>query len=104
MLLDGTRVEGSTFWKDRPVVLRSRLWARADRSQPDRSARWMDDDGDVATYPSASIPARPIRPRYPVSTPPAVVLIAPGGKLLRGWPGGVDTDTLKDELARLVRR
>jgi hypothetical protein len=42
--------------------------------------------------------------RYAVRTPPAVILVGPGGKLLRGWPGGVETDALDAELQRLVRR
>jgi hypothetical protein len=32
------------------------------------------------------------------------VLIAPGGKLERGWTGGVTTDVLDTELKRLVQR
>ncbi|MFY1698057.1 MULTISPECIES: TlpA family protein disulfide reductase [unclassified Solwaraspora] len=38
---------------------------------------------------------------YAVREPPAVVLIAKGGVLLRGFPGGVDTPTLTDLLATL---
>ncbi|WFE30396.1 TlpA disulfide reductase family protein [Solwaraspora sp. WMMD791] len=38
---------------------------------------------------------------YAVREPPAVVLIAKGGVLLRGFPGGVDTPTLTDLLAAL---
>jgi peroxiredoxin len=127
-LLDGTPVEGSTLWKDRPVVLLffaswcSRCTAQQDRlrslvedygdvatfvgiggqDQPGAVRAWMDDHG--VTYPVGIDPDQAIWRRYAVRTPPAVVLIAPGGKLLRGWPGGVDTDTLKDELGRLVRR
>jgi hypothetical protein len=33
-----------------------------------------------------------------------VILIAPGGKLERGWPGGVSRVVLADEPARLVKR
>jgi hypothetical protein len=39
-----------------------------------------------------------------VRTPPAVVLIGKGGKLLRGWTTVVQTDVLEDELSQLVRR
>jgi hypothetical protein len=42
--------------------------------------------------------------RYAVPNPPAVILVGPGAKLLRGWPGGVETDALDAELQRLVRR
>jgi cytochrome c biogenesis protein CcmG/thiol:disulfide interchange protein DsbE len=42
--------------------------------------------------------------RYAVREPPAVVLVGRGGRLLRGWPGVVDTRRLESELAGLVER
>jgi hypothetical protein len=33
-----------------------------------------------------------------------VILIGPGGVLLRGWTGGVETDVLDAELRKLVHR
>ncbi|MFC6016435.1 TlpA family protein disulfide reductase [Plantactinospora solaniradicis] len=39
---------------------------------------------------------------YAVREPPAVVLVAKGGALLRGWPGGVDAATLDGTLRELV--
>ncbi|MEK8106305.1 TlpA disulfide reductase family protein [Micromonospora sp. M12] len=39
---------------------------------------------------------------YAVREPPAVVLVAKGGALLRGWPGGLDAPTLDRQLRELV--
>jgi hypothetical protein len=41
---------------------------------------------------------------YAAREPPVVVLIARGGKVLRGWPGGVARDVLARRLAELVER
>jgi hypothetical protein len=40
---------------------------------------------------------------YAVREPPAVVLVGPGGRVLRGWPGGVDPPVLAGQLEDLVR-
>jgi hypothetical protein len=63
---------------------------------------WLDAH-DV-TYPVAIDEALATWRRYAVRQPPAVVLIAPGGKLERGWTGGVETAVLDTELRRLVQR
>ena len=63
---------------------------------------WLDAH-DV-TYPVGIDGGLEIWRRYAVRQPPAVVLIAPGGKLERGWPGGVSDDVLAGELERLVQR
>ncbi|MBW4701574.1 TlpA family protein disulfide reductase [Micromonospora sp. RL09-050-HVF-A] len=39
---------------------------------------------------------------YAVREPPAVVLVAKGGALLRGWPGGLDAAALEQRLEELV--
>ncbi len=41
---------------------------------------------------------------YAAREPPVVVLVGPGGKVLRGWPGGVDEAVLARELDALVER
>jgi hypothetical protein len=45
-----------------------------------------------------------IRRAVAAREPPAVVLIGRGGRLLRGWPGMVDTRRLESELEGLVER
>jgi thiol-disulfide isomerase/thioredoxin len=123
-LLDGKSLDATTAWRDRPVVvvffaswcsrcdgLRSVVDEYGDavgfvgiagQDKPGVVKAWIDDQ-DVE-YPFGIDPDLAIWRRYAVRTPPAVVLIAPGGKLVRGWPGGVDADTLKAELGRIVRR
>ncbi|MEV4808876.1 TlpA family protein disulfide reductase [Micromonospora avicenniae] len=49
----------------------------------------VDDDGTVSQS-------------YAVREPPGVVMIAKGGTLLRGWPGGVDAPALDSKLRELV--
>lgn len=39
---------------------------------------------------------------YAIREPPAVVLVAPQGKVLRGWPGGVEAPVLARSLDELV--
>jgi hypothetical protein len=39
---------------------------------------------------------------YAIREPPAVVLVAPGGKVVRGWPGGVEAAVLARSLDKLV--
>ena len=127
-LLDGTRVEAASLWKQRPVVVFffaswcSRCATQQDALKPlaekyrdvvtfvgvggqDKGPAvksWLDAH-DV-TYPVGIDGGMETWRRYAVRTPPAVILIAPGGKLERGWPGGVNEDVLGDELARLVKR
>jgi peroxiredoxin len=126
--LDGKRFEAASVWKERPlVVLFLASWCSKCATQQDALEKIGDDYGDAVDfvgiaaqdqpdalkdwidehdvdYPVGVDPDQAIWRRYAVRTPPAVVLVAPGGKLLRGWPGGVDTETLEQELDRLVRR
>jgi peroxiredoxin len=127
-LLDGTPVVASNLWRDRPVVVfffaswcsrcatqQARLEPLVKRYQdvvtfigvggqdkPSAVKTWLDAH-DV-TYPVAIDGQLATWRTYAVRQPPAVVLIAPGGKLERGWTAGVTTDVLDAELKRLVRR
>jgi cytochrome c biogenesis protein CcmG/thiol:disulfide interchange protein DsbE len=127
-LLDGTPVDAAKLWSDRPVVVFffaswcSRCATQQERLQPlveryrdvvtfvgvggqDKAPAvkaWLDAHG--VTYPVAIDGALETWRRYAVRQPPAVVLIAPGGKLERGWTGGVATSALDAELRRIVQR
>lgn len=127
-LLDGTTLSSAAAWKSRPVVmLFFASWCSKCATQQKTLSRVMHDYGDAVDvvgiagqdtpanvkawtaehdvkYPVGIDPDLATWRRYAVRTPPAVVLVAPGGKLLRGWPGGVDEQTLRDQLGRLVRR
>jgi peroxiredoxin len=127
-LLDGTRVEAPALWKDRPVVVFFfASWCSRCAAQQERLAPLVSDYRDVVTfvgvggqdkaaavkswldahdvtYPVGIDGGLETWRRYAVRQPPAVILIAPGGRLERGWPGGVDKDVLASELDRLVQR
>jgi peroxiredoxin len=127
-LLDGTPIVASQLWRDRPVVLFFfASWCSRCATQQDRLAPLVERYRDVVTfvgiagqdkaptvkpwldthavtYPVAIDGTQETWRRYAVRQPPAVVLIAPGGKLERGWTAGVDADTLDGELQRVVKR
>jgi len=67
-----------------------------------------DDDGvdDYAQdlelgYPIA-VAGEDVWVDYAVDEPPLVALIAPEGKILRGWPGGVERDELSGHLDDII--
>jgi peroxiredoxin len=127
-LLDGTRVDSARLWRERPLVLfffaswcsrcadqQHKLQPLVERYRdvvtfvglvgPDKAPAvrsWLDTH--EVTYPVGIDDGLAIWKPYAVRTPPAVILIGPGGKLLRGWTGGVETGVLQEELERLVRR
>jgi peroxiredoxin len=127
-LLDGTRVDSARLWRQRPVVLFFfASWCSRCADQQRKLQALVERYRDVVTfvglggqdkapavrswlakhdvtYPVGIDDGLAIWKPYAVRTPPAVILIGPGGKLLRGWTGGVETDVLGDELDRLVQR
>lgn len=123
-LVDGTPVTASDLWEDRPVVLVfTASWCNRCADVHRRAAEVVDDHEGVALlgvvprddaeaareyaeelelgYPIAVADER-VWLNYAVREPPAVVLIAPQGKVLRGWPGGVETPVLARSLDELV--
>lgn len=127
-LLDGTRVDAARLWRDRPlVVFFFASWCSRCADQQDKLAPLVERYRDVVTfvgiggqdkapgvrswltkhdvtYPVGIDDDLAIWKPYAVRTPPAVVLIGPGGKLLRGWTGGVETDVLDAQLGEIVKR
>ena len=53
-------------------------------------------------YPVAVAPER-VWLDYAAREPPVIVLVSRGGKVLRGWPGGVARPVLARRLRELVR-
>ncbi|WP_189168527.1 TlpA family protein disulfide reductase [Pilimelia anulata] len=125
-LVDGTAVRGADLWARRPVVLlfvsswctpcaerADALSALAERYR-DRvvfvAVAARDEPADLAAYLRAHRVAYPvvvdadetIWRSYAVREPPAVAVVAAGGGLLRGWPGGLDAATLDARLHELV--
>jgi hypothetical protein len=123
-LLDGTPVTASELWDERPLVLVfTASWCeRCADVHRDAAAAVGQHDGSVALL--AVVPeddldgaqeyAEELDLGHPVAAgneriwldyaarePPLVALVARGGRVLRGWPGGVETDALESRLAEL---
>jgi thiol-disulfide isomerase/thioredoxin len=123
-LVDGTPVTASELWADRPVVLVfTASWCDRCADIHRRAAELVDgrpgitllgvvpaDDAAGAReyaeeldlgYPVAVGDERDWL-NYAVREPPAVVLVAPPGNVVRGWPGGVEPAMLARSLDELV--
>ncbi|MFY1670197.1 TlpA family protein disulfide reductase [Plantactinospora sp. WMMB334] len=125
-LTDGSPLALADLWADRPVVLTFfSSWCDlcGDRQGgfSELAARYRDrvvfvgvageDDGEGVQaylrqhrveYPVLVDADGSIARSYAVREPPAVILVARGGALLRGWPGGLDSNAVDDELRTLV--
>jgi peroxiredoxin len=126
-LVDGTPVQASELWADRPLLLVfTASWCGTCADVHRRAARVVDGEEGAAAllalvpaddaeggrdyaaeldlgHPLAVAEER-IWLAYAAREPPLVALVAPGGKILRGWPGGVEEDVLARELDALVER
>jgi thiol-disulfide isomerase/thioredoxin len=124
-LLDGTPISAADLWAERPLVLvftaswcgrcaeLHRVAAAAVDEHGDAIALLgmvaEDDAGDALDYaeeldlgyPIAVAPER-VWLNYAAREPPVVVLISRGGKVLRGWPGGVAREVLNRRLGDLI--
>lgn len=123
-LLDGTPVAAAQLWEDRPLVLVFTASSCNECASVHREATEVVDEHEGAVALLAVVRAndtnggreyaRDLRLDHPIAAgaegmwlnyaagqPPLVVLIAPGGKVLRGWPGEFDADELAKELEGL---
>lgn len=123
-LVDGTPVRGSELWDDRPYLLvftasfcdrcREIHRAAAEAVAAQGGAAGLlgvlgDNDTGAAEYaeeldlghPVASASERVWR-NYAAREPGLVVLVAPGGKVVRGWPSPPTDGALSDALDDLI--
>ena len=124
-LLDGTRVRAADLWRERPLVLVfTASWCDRCAVVHGDVARAVDEHGGAIAllglvaeddreaslgyaeeldlgYPVAVADER-VWLNYAAREPPVVVLVARGGKVLRGWPGGVGASALSRRLAELL--
>lgn len=122
-LIDGTAFTASDLWAGRPVVvLFTASWCEACKAEHEKVAEVVAEREGVAMV--AVVPADDAEPAaeyatelqldHPVAVgtddvwlnwaarePPLVVLVAPGGTVIRGWPGGVEPQALAEELDAL---
>jgi thiol-disulfide isomerase/thioredoxin len=124
-LLDGTPVSATDLWTERPLVLVfTASWCERCAELHREAAAAVDEHGDAIAllgmvaeddagaaldyaeeldlgHPIAVAPER-VWLSYAAREPPVVVLISRGGKVLRGWPGGVAREVLARQLRDLV--
>lgn len=126
-LVDGTPVRGSELWDDRPLVLVfTASWCGTCADVHRQAAEAVDAyEGAVALlglvpeddlvgareYAEELDLGHPLGAAgdgvwldYAAREPPLVALVAQGGTVLRGWPGGPDGGVLAGELDALVER
>ncbi|WBB67814.1 TlpA disulfide reductase family protein [Micromonospora sp. WMMD812] len=125
-LTDGSRIAFADLWADRPVVLVFvSSWCTVCAQRQDALSELARTHRDKVVFVGVATEDKPedlqrylrehrveypvvldddgaIWRSYAVREPPAVVVIAKGGALLRGWPGGVDATTLDSRLRELV--
>lgn len=125
-LLDGEEVSAEEQWARRPVVLIFfESWCELCREQQPEINELVEEyrdvvlflgiaglsdaddlrgyvaDNDVA-YPVATDQSGEVWLKYAASEPPLVALISKGGRLLRGWPGGLPGPTLQRQIDELA--
>jgi thiol-disulfide isomerase/thioredoxin len=125
-LMDGEPVQASELWNHRPLVLVfTASWCQTCMDVHTTVAGVVerhegvallglvpDDDAEGARDYAAELDlGDPLATAgdkvwldYAAREPPVVVLVAPGGKVIRGWPGGVEPAVLERELEKLSAR
>lgn len=125
-LLDGTPFTGSEIWEERPVVLFFfASWCTACAGlQPglvELAQRYQDrvvfvgiagEDKEEALatyleehevpYPVAIDERLTVWRSYGVREPPHPVVVSRGGRVVKGWPGGVSIETIEEILKDLM--
>ena len=125
-LVDGTRIRGSELWADRPwLFVFTASYCERCRDVHGAAAEAVDerdgavgllgmaggDDAGAAEYADEldlghplAVAAERVWLSYAAREPGLVVLVAKGGKVVRGWPGGAARAQLDDALAALFAR
>jgi thiol-disulfide isomerase/thioredoxin len=125
-LIDGRDFDLAEQWADRPVVLVFfESWCTVCREQQPGINELVADYRDVIlfvgiasmsepadveqyvsdndiTYPVGIDPSGRSWLQYAVAEPPLVALISKDGRVLRGWPGGVESDVLRQQIEDLA--
>jgi thiol-disulfide isomerase/thioredoxin len=126
-LLDGTPLTASELWQERPVVLVfTASWCERCR-EIDRDVTEAADEHDGAIAVLGVVPDDDAEQAkeyaseldlghaiavaddqvwldYAAREPPVVVLVAKGGKVLRGFPGGISKEDLAPRLEEFFER
>jgi hypothetical protein len=125
-LVDGTAIRGSELWAERPWLFvftasycdrcREIHRAAAEAAAATEGAVGLlgilgTDDGDAADYADQldlghplAVASEHVWLSYAAREPGLVVLVAKGGKVVRGWPGGATASELEPALDQLIER
>lgn len=124
-LLDGTTVTASDLWAERPLILVfTASWCETCAAQHRAAAEVVgehggavallgvvphDDAEDAQAYADdlglgypVAVADEQVWRSYAALEPPLVAVVARGGHVVRGWPGGVDRDLLADTVDDMV--
>ena len=123
-LLDGSTIDASRLWDEKPVVLVFLTsWCTPCEQRENEIAKLARKyDGNVAflgiaaadeaealrayadkhrvDYDLGLDASQAVWRKYAVREPPAVVLVTKGGKVVKGWPGGLEPKQLDEEIRR----
>lgn len=125
-LLDGTPLTGSDIWEERPVVLvffaswctacaglQPGLVELADRyrdrvvfvgvageDKEDALDTYLDEH--EVPYPVGIDQRLTVWRSYGVREPPHPVVVSRGGRVVKGWPGGISIETIEETLQGLT--
>jgi thiol-disulfide isomerase/thioredoxin len=124
-LVDGTPIRAAELWAERPLVLVfTASWCGLCAEAHREAAAAVDEHGDAIAllgivpegdagaaldyadeldlgHPIAVGPEH-VWLNYAAREPPVIVLVSRGGKVLRGWPGGVSRAVLGRRLRQLM--
>ena len=125
-LVDGTGIRGSELWADRPCLfVFTASYCERCREDHRAAAEAVDeregavgllgiaaaDDAGAAEYADEvdlghplAVAAERVWLSYAAREPGLVVLVAKGGKVVRGWPGGATRAQLDEALDALFAR
>lgn len=125
-LVDGTGIRGSELWRDRPFLfVFTASYCERCREDHRAAAEAVDerdgavgllgiagaDDAGAAEYADEldlghplAVASERVWLSYAAREPGLVVLVAKGGKVVRGWPGGATASELEQALDQLVER
>lgn len=125
-LINGDVVDAASAWAERPMVLVFfETWCEICRDRQQEINELAEEYQDVilflgvaglssedevveyarendVAYPVGIDAGGEIWLDYAVAEPPLVALITKDGKIVRGWPGGIDRDQLSEQIDQLL--
>lgn len=125
-LLGGERLQAAAQWAERPMVLLFfESWCEPCREQQPEINRLAEEYGDAVlflgiaglsdeegvrdyvreydvAYPVGIDAGGEVWRDYAAEEPPLVALVTKGGRVARGWPGGIDAGQLREQIDEVL--